>query len=217
MIFGLGSAVMGASGKFGEIERVMFDPNTRRAEHLVVRYGTLLAGTRVVPFHNVARVDGEGVHLTLDEDAFGQLPPYRDDLDRARDPDYVAPPAEETAGRSGTGFQMDQLTARGVLGYTTDKPMGYPGHEQVVPDDRQLPAVGRGTNVFDGTGEKVGEIGELAVESETGMPARVVVRSGLIFTKDFDVPLEWVDGITPEGIGLSVSKSDMEAHAQRAA
>src|SRR5438874_1682844 len=188
----------------------MFDPNTGRAEHLVVKHG-LLVGERVVPFHTIQRVDGDGLHVALDGDAFGRLQPFSGDLDRAKDPDYIAPPAEEAGERSGLGFQMDTLTARGSLGYATDKPMGYPGGEQRVPDDRQLPVIDRGTPVFDSAGEKVGEIGELGVESETGMAARILVRRGLIFKNDVEIPLHWLDAWTPRGVGLNVPKSKMEA------
>jgi hypothetical protein len=191
----------------------MFDPNTRRAEYLVVKRGGMLGGVHVVPFHDIARVDGDGVHLGVDDEAFSHLPSFSDELDRARDPDYVAPPSEETGGRSGVGFQMDAMTARGSMGYMTDKPMGYPGHEQVVPDDQQLPVIGRGTPVFDAVGEKVADVGELDVESETGMAARIVMRRGFIFKNDFEIPLEWLDGWTTRGVGLNVPKNEMESHA----
>ena len=210
MMFGLGSPIIGQSGKLGEVDRIMFDPNTHRAEYLVVKHG-LLGGRRVVPFHDIARVDRDGVYLGIDEEEFGRLADFNSDLDRARDPDYIAPPAEETSGRSGLGFQMDTLTARGSIGYGSDKPMGYPGYEQKMPDDTQLPAIGRGTDVFDATGDKVGEIGDLDIESETGMAARMVVRRGLIFKNDFEMPLDWLDGWTPHGVGLNVPKSEMEA------
>ena len=124
-----------------------------------------------------------------------------------------SPPSAQEPGQSDAAFQMDALTARGVVGYDTDNPLGYPGHEQRRPDDRQLPAVGRGTDVFDAAGEKVGDIGDLSVESETGMAARIVGRQGLIFKSDFEIPVEWVDGWTPRGVGLNVSRADMEARA----
>jgi sporulation protein YlmC with PRC-barrel domain len=213
MRFGLGSPVFGVSGKIGETERIMFDPNTRRAEYLVVRHGALLGGLRVVPFHEVAHVDGAGLHLGMDEDGFGALAEYHDDVDRARDPDYIAPPSAQDYGRSGAAFQMDVVTARGAVGFDTDNPLGYPGHEQRLADDRQLPAVGRGTDVFDADGEKVGDIGDLQVESETGMAVRMVVRQGLIFKSDYEVPIEWLDAWTPRGVGLNVSRSEMEARA----
>ena len=100
MIFSFGSPIIGRSGKLGEVDRIMFDPNTHRAEYLVVKHG-LLGGRRVVPFHDIARVDRDGVHLGIDEEEFGRLADFNSDLDRARDPDYIAPPAEETSGRSG--------------------------------------------------------------------------------------------------------------------
>ena len=217
MIFGLGSSVIGTSGKLGDVDRIMFDPNTHRAEHLIVKHGTLLSASRVVPFHDVASVDDEGLHLGVDEEAFGNLPDFRTDLERGKDPDYTAPPAEQAAGRSGMGFQMDAVTARGSLGYMSDKPMGYPGSEQTVSDDAQLPVVGRGTDVFDALGEKVGEVGDLAVESETGMPARISVRRGFIFKNDLDIPPDWLDGFTPRGVGLKVEKTEIEAHAESSA
>jgi sporulation protein YlmC with PRC-barrel domain len=212
MIFGLGSTVIGPSGKLGEIDRIMFDPNTQRVEHLVVKHGLLTL--RVVPFHEIARVDADGVHLRIDEEEFGHMPDFNSDLDRARDPDYIAPPAEETDGRSGLGFQMDTLTARGAMGYASDKPMGYPGYEQKMPDDKQLPAIGRGTDVFEAGGEKVGEVGDLSVESDTGMAARIVVRRGLILKNNVEIPLDWLDAWTPRGVGLTVPKSDIEALAE---
>lgn len=202
MIFGFGSPVFGTSGKLGEVDRIMFDPNTQRAEHLVVKYGAVLGGLRVVPFHDVTRVDGEGVHVDMDEDTFGCLSGYNNDVNRARNPDYVAPLAE--------GFQMDAVIASGSEDYLSDKPMGYPGSEQRVPDDQQLPAIGRRADVFDAQGEKVGDIGDLSVESETAMAARIVVRRGLIFKNDFEIPLDWLDGWSPRGVGLKVPKSEME-------
>lgn len=210
MIFGLGSPVIGTADKLGEVDRIIFDPNTRRAEYLIVKQGGILGGVHVAPFHDIARVDGEGVHLGIDDDAFGHLPSFSDDADRAGDPDHVAPPSEESAGRSAMDFQMDTVTARGSMGSTTDKPMGYPGYEQVVPDDQQLPAIGRGTSVFDAVGEKIGDVGELEVESETGMVARIVVRRGFIFKNDVEMPLDWLDAWTPRGVGLNVPKSEME-------
>jgi sporulation protein YlmC with PRC-barrel domain len=213
MLFGLGSLVNGASGKLGEVERIMFDPNTRRAEYLVVRHDALMGGLRVVPFHEITRVDEHGLHLGMDDDGFKALSVYHEDVDRARDPDYIAPPSAQDYGRSGAAFQMDAITARGTVGYDTDNPLGYPGFEQREADDRQLPAVGRGTAVFDAAGEKVGDVSDLSVESETGMAARIVVRQGLIFKSDFDIPIDWVDGWTPRGVGLNVSKDEIEARA----
>jgi uncharacterized protein YrrD len=213
MLFGLGSPVHGVSGKLGEIDRIMFDPNTRRAEYIVVKHGGLLGGLRVLPYHDVTRVDESGISVEMDDDRFGALAEYHEDVDRARDPDYIAPPSAQEPGQSDAAFQMDALTARGVVGYDTDNPLGYPGHEQRRSDDRQLPAVGRGTDVFDATGEKVGDIGDLSIESETGMVARLVVRQGLIFKSDFDIPVEWLDGWTPRGVGLNATRADMEIRA----
>ena len=57
----------------------------------------------------------------------------------------------------------------------------------------------------------VGDVGDLGVESETGMAARLVVRRGLIFKNDVEIPLDWIDGWTPRGVGLNVAKSEMQA------
>ncbi len=44
---------------------------------------------------------------------------------------------------------------------------------------------------------------------------RLVVRKGFIFKDDTEVPIEWVENITDDGIMLNVPKSKFDALAEQ--
>ncbi len=82
----------------------------------------------------------------------------------------------------------------------------------MVPNDRQRPAIREGSDVLDVTGEKIGEVVEMTIDPEGGEIKRLVVRSGHIFHHDTEVPGSWVKDMTVEGVMLTKSKEEIEAH-----
>jgi sporulation protein YlmC with PRC-barrel domain len=110
---------------------------------------------------------------------------------------------------------MDVTVAQGAVGGGPTPPMGYPGGDQITPDDMMRPDVSPGDDVLDETGQKVGEVHELSFAADTGKPTRLVVRKGFIFKDDTEVPIEWVEDITDDGIMLNVPKSKFDALAEQ--
>jgi hypothetical protein len=70
-------------------------------------------------------------------------------------------------------------------------------------------ATGRG-KVYDATGNKIGSIGQVYVDDETGEPNWVTVKTGLFGLSESFVPLE---GARAEGVDLHVAASEEQVKA----
>ncbi|MFN8558246.1 MAG: PRC-barrel domain-containing protein [Dehalococcoidia bacterium] len=215
MNLAIGADVIGADGKLGEISRVIVDARTDRVTDIVVRTRRFFGSERVVPIVHVARVGDDGVHLDLDERAFGTMDGYADER-RDGVTDYVGTPGHDLDGTFRGNLTLDAAVAFGAAGYGAGKPLGYPGGERLERDFRERPALTKGMPVLAADGEKVGEIGELQLSAETGAPTRIVLERGILFNQDVDLPLEWVQDLTHDGVLLSVPKGEVEALAHGA-
>jgi uncharacterized protein YrrD len=85
-----------------------------------------------------------------------------------------------------------------------------------VPDDQQLPLIRLGMDVLDVTGEKLGELGELVVRVEDGMPVRISLSEGFIFKQSHNLPIDWIKEFAVDGIVLNVGRQEVEAREQAA-
>ncbi len=77
-------------------------------------------------------------------------------------------------------------------------------------DGGRRTVLGAGLEVVDAGGEKVGEVSALSVAPKTGAPTRLVVRRGLLFKRDTEIPVAWVRAISGESVLLSVPRSRFE-------
>jgi hypothetical protein len=160
----------------------------------------------------VTKVENGVVHVDLDEKHFEIMDGYTDDRYHAPDPSYTGPP-----GFNNEDFLMDVTVAEGpTAGYAggPTPPLGFPGGQQITPDDMVRPAVSSGTPVLDSTGEKVGEVHEMAFASDGGAPTRLVARSGFIFHRDTEIPVSMIAEISDDGVMLNVAKADVEKLAE---
>lgn len=212
----IGDEVRGHDAKLGEVHRVIVDARSNHVTDLVVKHGFLFGNERVVPLSCVTNVEDGVVHLDLDEKGFEAMNGYTDDRYRAPDPDYVGPP-----GFDNDEFMLDTLVAigpgAGVGGTYATPPLGYPGGEQVSPDDLQRPVYAKGTPVLDAGGEKVGEIGHLEVDPASGAPRHITIRTGTLVHHEAEIPLDWIQELGDKGVQLSVTKADVERELEHAA
>ena len=204
----IGADVMGTSGKLGEVHRVIVDARSERVTDIVVKHGFLFGRERIVPLSHVTKVEDGVIYLDLDERGFEAMDGFTDDRYRAPDPSYAGPP-----GFRRGDFLLDTTVGTGAAGGigTTSPTFGFPGGQQVTPDDLSRPAVSPGTPVLDVNGERIGEVHDFAVSPDTGAPTRLVVRRGMLFHTDTDIPVGWVSEIGDEGVMLNVPKSEVEA------
>jgi len=203
----LGVKAIGTSGPLGHVQRFIFNARSQRVGHLVVKSG-LLGHERIVPITCVTRTEPSEIHLDMDERTFEAMDDYTEEAYRAPDNDYIAPPSEQTGGRTGTDYQDDVLQALGDQAMSGGKPFGFPGGEQIVRDDEQLVVVAKGTPVFDVDGEKVGEVSDAGADPQSEALIQLAVHKGLL-SGDAEVPLNLIEEIGVRGIRLSATKDEV--------
>ncbi len=210
----LGAAVEGVTGRLGEVHRFLADAASDRVTDLVVKHGFPFARERIVPLAHVQGVVDGVVYLDLDERGLEAMTAFTDEPLRGPDPDYVGPPDRDLEGTYRGNMVYDALTAAGAA-YpgATDKPLGYPGGEQLTPDNLSRPAIGRGTPVRDASGEEVGEVAEMGVDAADGRVTALTVRAGLFGLRTASVPAAWVRELSDKGVFLSVAKEEVRALA----
>jgi len=203
----LGTKAVGTGGSLGHVQRFMFNPRSRRVGYLVIKSG-LLGHERIVPISCVTESNESETKLDMDERTFESMDDYTEAAYHAPQTDYIAPPSEQGQGQSGTDYQLDVMQALGVQSGTQGKPGGYPGGEQVVPDDMQLVVVSKGTPVFDIGGEKAGEVSEAGVDPQSEDLTRLAIHKGLL-AGDAELPMDVISDISVRGIHLSASKDEV--------
>jgi nucleotide-binding universal stress UspA family protein/uncharacterized protein YrrD len=213
MDISIGADVIGTDKKLGEVHRVIVDARTDTITDLVVKHGFAFGRERIVPLSHVTKTENGVVYVDLDEKHFEIMDGYTDDRYRAPDPSYVGPP-----GFRNEDFLMDVTVAEGPMvgmaGGPTP-PLGFPGGQQVSPDDMARPAVSSGTPVLDKAGERIGDVHEMSFAAEGGAPTRLVVRSGFLFHNDTEVPASMIAEISDDGVMLNVSKDEVEKLAEK--
>jgi len=215
MDISIGADVMGTGGKLGELARVIVDARTARVTDIVVKHGFIFGHERVVPITHVTGVEDGTVHVDLDEKGLETMDGYAEQR-RGPNPDDVGPPDFDQQGARRGNMALEQTVAFGAAaGYGAQgKPMGYPGGEQLTPENDQRPAIAAGTGVFAADGEKVGEVGALSFAHDTGAPTRLTLKRGLLFKHETELPLDWVREFGPDGVLLHVPKQEAEALAE---
>ena len=216
MHIGLGTEVIGTSGKLGEVSRVIVDNRSGRVTDLVVKHGFVFGTERVVTLSHVTSVQDNQAHVDLDEKQFEAMDGFAESV-HGGDPDYVGTPDTDLEGTHRGNLVMDQMVAAGPLGAYggSSKPMGYPGGEQLSPDLVQRPAVRAGDAIYDVNGDKVGSLGDLRLEPVDGVPVRITLQKGVMFKHETELPASWVREFGPHGLMLEVPKAEVEELAAR--
>ena len=203
----IGAEVMGTAGRLGTVHRLVIDANVHRITGIVVRHGAIFGQERVVPMDRVSRIEGGVVYVNVDERGFAALDRFAEDRYRTPDPDFTGPP-----GLAREHYVLDSVAAEGPMGALTPPArIDTVPVNRSAPADSQRPAVAAGTDVFDDTGEKVGDVAELSVHPETGTPTQLTIRRGRLFRHDTAIPVEWIANISEKGVELNVSKSRIES------
>jgi uncharacterized protein YrrD len=208
----IGSEVHGTDGKLGEVQGVIADARTDTITDLVVKHGFIFKDARIVPLVHVVRVEDGAVYLDLDEGGFKAMDGFTEEI-QGPNPDYVGPPDYDLQGtHRGNFIYKTQVASFGQLG---GKPLGYPGGEKLTPDFRQRPSIASGDDVLDATGERIGEVGEFGLDPETGAPTRLTVKQGALFKRETELPTDWVEQLSDDGVVLTVTKDEVEARIAR--
>jgi uncharacterized protein YrrD len=213
----LGQPVLSRDGEhIGDVERLIIDPEERVVREFLIKEGALLSTDRVVGIDLVTSVDGDGIHISIDSDNAESLPAFVEDH-------YVSPAEHElnemphawigAAGGAGGGplFWGAAGPGRGEPGRgSMFEPATVPSSpsEPDYPVDQSSVVIDEGTNVIDVNDESVGSVEEVRYDA-SGQISGFRIKSGMIFTDEFEIPYKWVESIQPDAVRLSVTAEDV--------
>ena len=197
----LGFTAMGTTGRLGTVQRVLVDARVQRVTELVVRDRAVFGHERIVPLAHVTGVEGQTIHLGLDDAGFAAMGGFVAEHDRSPDPGATALP----------GTEQGQALVDTAGGYgTVTPPLSRPSGPRGQPHDMQHVVVGPGTPVLDVHGERVGAVHGLRFAAPTGVPSELMVRSGHLVTHDRAIPAAWVKELADHGVLLTVAKGEVD-------
>jgi uncharacterized protein YrrD len=209
----LGAPVVSVDGAdLGKIDKVIFDPQGGETKAIVVRKGSILPRDVAIPIVNVRVAAPTRVELDLRGEQVNGLPEFVE-------ADYAWPPTQWVApyGWPAGGVMWPAA----YLGGTADYP--YPNPVVEVPEevleaqrrrDEENAVVGQGAEVTALGGEKVGSVQNVLVDPATQKASRIIVRRGLLFSEDVELPGEWVESFDDEHVMLNVDKVTVEQLAK---
>ncbi len=186
--------------EIGSVDRVILNPYTREVDAIVVHRGRILTRDVVVPLSLVQRSDEEGVQLRIGRYELQQLPDF---VERH----YAAMPGQARVPYPyAPGSILFPLgPAQGVS--------GLPSVQEAAEDEVGVPSedvdVAEGTEVraLDGL---VGFVDEVLTDSSTNRATDIVVRKGIVLTKDVTIPMEYVSELTDDHLQLSLTVQQVE-------
>lgn len=195
----------------GKIDKVIFDPQSGETKAIVVRKGTILARDVSIPTEHVRVAAASRVELDMSKDDVDALPDFYE-------ADYSWPPQNWVAPY---GWPSGAVLWPGA--YPGDLPLAMPPSvEQALDEEAALiqardadnAIVGQGAEVLAIDGEKVGSVHNMLVDPATHRPTRVVVRRGVLFTEDVELPGDWVASVDDRKVTLNVDKVTVEQLAK---
>lgn len=195
----------------GKIDKVIFDPQSGQTKAIVVRKGTILARDVSIPTHHIRVAAASRVELDMSKDNVDALPDFYE-------ANYQWPPQNWTAPY---GWPSGAVLWPGA--YPGDLPLAMPPAmeealdeeaDRIRKQDEDNAIVGQGAEVLAMDGEKVGSVHNMLVDPDTRRPSRVVVRRGVLFTEDVELPGEWVASVDDRKVVLNVDKVTVQQLAK---
>ena len=221
----LGQKVKTADGKeLGSVTRLILDQSGRHVKSVVVEHGLILKDAYEVPSSAFMESNDGVTSLSLSLEEAHELPLY----DNSR---YTEAPSSMSAP---FGFPIGGILWPAVSP-TASTPLGqgvYPVAPVVVnpesldegarieePDERLEAAakleqasavIERGSEVYSSDGEKVGEVDSVSFDPQTGHPTGFLVRHGVLFSEDVEIPADAVASVDDDLITLKADKERLE-------
>lgn len=195
----------------GSVAKLVADSNDSHVSDLVVDRG-LLHGAKLIPLGQVQDVRDGNVLLAIGREQFQAADGFVDQRFRSPDDNWSAPPGYDRAD-----FLLDAEVAYGAAGGygTTGKPSPFPP-SPADPRPRNLrPIVQEGTAVVAVDGPKVGEIATVSFDPADGRLTSVELKWGLLGHERAELPLEWIDDLGADGLGLNVPAEQIKQWQER--
>jgi uncharacterized protein YrrD len=195
----IGARVRSADGhEIGQVDGLIVDPYTHLIRAVVVRRGLILHHDVEIAISAIAGGTEAELRLRLTAEQVRALPEFVE----AR---YAAPP---------TGFVPPGEYVRDNLLWPIGEPLLPPPplrrNETAVRWYMNNSEITEGSDVISSDGHKIGEVHAVTVEPSTGRPLSLVVRRGLLFSREIELPADLI-----RDVGERVVYIDLDAQAAR--
>ncbi|MGI8824155.1 MAG: PRC-barrel domain-containing protein [Chloroflexota bacterium] len=206
----LGADVRQRGGdKFGELQGIVYDPQSHHVMALVVQQSGLAGEDTLVTARAISGtdMDGEEVYLNLTPDQFANMKPLYERSDN------IAPPPDAANVVSNTVREPFDIPDVPPLGAAVGvESIAFTPLIQEITNLRQQDVlVGRSTLVRAMDGD-VGQVVRVFVDDDSGSMTGLVAERGLVFTHDVFVPMHTVASLNQDEIELNVDKGVLQEY-----
>lgn len=205
----LGAKVQTSDGKdVGAVDQLIVDPGSKEVKSVVVRKGVLLPRDVEIPLDVLESADGRDVRLSYTSAQVDRLPEFHESSYTVTPPVGFMPPA----GYPVTGMLWPQnyqwaMPSAAAATYEADHEAGAELRQQ----DLENAVIAEGSSVIDRDGKEVGSAHDLTFDPASGRLAHLVIREGLIFSKNVSVPASLISRVADGVIYLKVKAAEIAA------
>ena len=193
----IGAEVHCTDGRWGQLAKVVLEPETWRVTHLIVQTGLLLKEAHVVPVEEVTSATDEAIHLSLTTGELQQSTPYKEKH-------YEVPVESGQYGGYGRGDVLVNPQGSVIAPHVPMQKVSM--HEGV---DQTLELLKKGTPVKNVNGE-VGKLDHVITDAESNEITHLVMRHGLIFSEQLVIPVEIITEISEDGIFIEATDDELK-------
>jgi len=196
----------------GKIDKVIFDPQSGETKSIVVRKGVILARDVAVPIEHIRVAAATRIELDMSKDDVEALPDFIEASYAWPTQNWVAPYGWPEGGVMWPAAYVGAEP----IGFMPNVPpqVSEEAAEAARQEDLENAVVGHGAEVLAMGGEKVGSVHNVMVDPATHKPSRVIVKRGLLFTEDVELPGDWVASVDDDRVVLNVDKVTVEQLAK---
>ena len=193
--------------KVGRVDRVVIDPRTKEATHIIVRTGLLFGEDKVIPIDQIVEAREDQVTLRKDLD-FESLPDFEEEHYIPLDDDELPP----TFG-PGQVPPMYWYPFRYAHDFED-----YFLRPYIIETERNIPdrtvALKEGAKVTSADGEHVGRIERVFVDPDTDRVMTLLVSKGLLLKERMLIPGAWISGFGKQEVKLAVRSKLLEKQSR---
>lgn len=211
MQFEDGAQVISADGeKVGKITRVVIEPETKEATHIVIQKGLLFTEDKIVPMSMVGPAGEEHVELRVNAGSLDQLPDFEESHFIATETAILS--SAHSPSGIGSVYWYPPVASR----WTIDNPMS--GGDRRTKFSKQttqnIPkgaiALKEGAKVYSRDEQIIGNIERVITSSPEEKVSHLLVSQGLIWTEKKLVPVNWINEVGEDVVRLSVTTEFIE-------
>jgi uncharacterized protein YrrD len=193
--------------KVGRVNRVVIDPRTKEATHIIIRTGLLFADDKVIPIDQIVEAREDRITLSQDLD-FESLPDYEEKHFIPLEDDELPP----TFG-PGQAPPMYWYPFRSV--HDSQDHILRP---HIIETEHNIPdrtvALKEGAKVTSADGKHVGHIERVFVDPDTDRVMTLLVSKGLLLKERMFIPSAWISGFGEHEVKLAVGSKLLEKQSR---